>query len=144
MGRTLHLSFFLSWVSKTQPNHWTKRMAIDTIFLFHSFFLLCSFFLSFFLLCSPFFLKLSSKSFWRRISKKICKKDFANSKDNGFPSYVRCGAGLALAGLLRWMDLYLDRQQRHRVYGRQRMVRSLEGSLIPPLAQHSNEMQLDQ
>ena len=21
------LSFFLSWVSKTQPNHWTKRMA---------------------------------------------------------------------------------------------------------------------
>ena len=20
------LSFFLSWVSKTQPNHWTKRM----------------------------------------------------------------------------------------------------------------------
>jgi len=20
-------SFFLSWVSKTQPNHWTKRMA---------------------------------------------------------------------------------------------------------------------
>jgi len=22
------LSFFLSWVSKTQPNHWTKRMAI--------------------------------------------------------------------------------------------------------------------
>jgi len=80
MGRTLHLSFFLSWVSKTQPNHWTKRMAIDTIFLFHSFFLLCSFFLSFFLLCSPFFLKLSSKSFWRRISKKICKKDFANSQ----------------------------------------------------------------
>jgi len=22
------LSVFLSWVSKTQPNHWTKRMAI--------------------------------------------------------------------------------------------------------------------
>jgi len=21
------MSFFLSWVSKTQPNHWTKRMA---------------------------------------------------------------------------------------------------------------------
>jgi len=29
MGTTDHnvgLSFFLSWVSKTQPNHWTKRM----------------------------------------------------------------------------------------------------------------------
>ena len=23
----IHFSFFLSWVSKTQPNHWTKRMA---------------------------------------------------------------------------------------------------------------------
>jgi len=32
------LSFFLSWVSKTQPNHWTKRMA-NTRFFFLSFFL---------------------------------------------------------------------------------------------------------
>jgi len=28
LGRTQTLfSFFLSWVSKTQPNHWTKQMA---------------------------------------------------------------------------------------------------------------------
>ena len=104
--------------------------------------LFLSFFLSF---VFPFFFKIVFQEFLaankqKNMQKRLCQQ----SKDNGFPSYVRCGAGLALAGLLRWMDLYLDRQQRHRVYGRQRMVRSLEGSLIPPLAQHSNEMQLDQ
>ena len=28
LAKLVNISFFLSWVSKTQPNHWTKRMAI--------------------------------------------------------------------------------------------------------------------
>ena len=50
-------AFFLSWVSKTQPNHWTKRMA-NTRFL--------SFFLSFFLF---FFLSFFLSMFRSRYSK---------------------------------------------------------------------------